>query len=111
MSVLEEVSINISCGNLSCTRALQSALGIWTHIPHLSRVTLLKPVYGYGLSVDEWRRFHGDTSKVKPGTFACFRNRQTMATWTPSRGWERDINLEEEVLEEEEKNAVRRMVR
>jgi hypothetical protein len=109
MPVLEKVSVNISCGNLSCAMALQSTLNLWANIPYLSRVALLSPVVDCDLSIFEWSRLYGDMNKVPPPRSGFFRNRQTMATWTPSRGWEWDVELMEECLEEE-KNIVRRMV-
>jgi hypothetical protein len=109
LPVLEKVSVNVSCGNLSCAVALQSALDLWRYIPHLSRITLLRRVYDRDFCPREWHFHYGDTSEGPSPPSDFFRNRQTMTIWTPSCGWERDIDLAEE-CPEEEKNVVRRMM-
>jgi hypothetical protein len=58
MPVLEKVSINISCGNMSRAVALQSATELWAGIPHLSQIALLSPAFDYDLSYSMWCCYH-----------------------------------------------------
>jgi hypothetical protein len=103
LSLLREVSITLSCGNLTCATAVLSSHEIWTKIPKLSRVTLLRPLhepeFDPRLDVERYTcQFKGE---VWPHSAVFFRRRETMATWTAGHGWQIDEKVAEECRKEE----------
>jgi hypothetical protein len=101
MPVLEEVSINISCGNMQCANGLMLSHDIWKDIPHLSRVALLSPVFDYALTPVQWSQWYGTEDESPPHLSEFFHNRQVLSTWTLSGGWVINRDLEAERLEEQ----------
>jgi hypothetical protein len=87
---LRNMTMNISCGNVECAMALQSSGEIWPSTPNLSRISLLKPIYHF----DPDSEAYSDESLPPPlQPTRVFELRETMATWTPTRGWLADAEV------------------
>ena len=103
LSLLEKVTIRLSCGNMDCAMALQSTDEHRTAISQLSQIELLRNVFDHDLSRDygdrleEYQLWDHNTSKFPE----FFHNREAMATWTPAQGWKADERVTEECRNEE----------
>lgn len=97
---LRKVTIDVSCGNMTCVMALQSSRDeIRLDTPNFSRAALLIPVYNHDPQAVFLDYTNDDTAP--PCSAEFFEHREVIAVWTRAHGWQADAKVTGECRQRE----------